>query len=322
MKVRKTLTAGLLSLGLMIALAACNPEDGSSSSGDSEGTTDENNDVIDVSSVEIDNEAIALLPEEIKDRGTLRAAMDLNYPPTSFKRAGSDDPLGFNVDFSHLLAARLGLELEINNVTFDTIVTGIGADRYDISATNMAPNAERLSSVDMVTYWEAGSALVVPKDNPDDIDINNSSVCGKKIAVHGGTTQADVHLPAITEKCEDAGEAAPEEVILPEVQQSLTQLNAGRVDGVFADTPQLAWAQSQQPEKFDLLEDQYEKPDGEDDIVALALPKDTDLTEAVEVAVRNLVDTDLYPEALARWNLESGAMDVDDVEAVQYDEEQ
>lgn len=306
-----TLLIGTVSLGLMFGLSGCDPE-ASAPDGAKANSKEQTSDAMDVSKVTVDEEAAALVPAEVKDRGVLRSAMDLHYPPTSFKNSGSDEALGFNADFTRLLAARLGLDVKFSNVTFDTIITGIEAGRYDISAHNYSATPERLNAVDMVSYWNSGSSFVVLSGNPENLDANNLSVCGKKIAVHKGSTQVDKHLPEINDKCEEAGKPATEQVLLPEVQSSMTQLVSKRVDAVFADTPQLAWAAVEKPDKFELLKPQYEKEDGTD-IVSVALPKDSDLTDAVEVATKHLVDMDEYSEALSRWELDSGAIDASDV---------
>ena len=60
--------------------------------------------------VKPDEEAIALLPEDLQSGGKLTVAMDLNYPPTSFKDAGSENALGFNADFARLVGKKLGLQ--------------------------------------------------------------------------------------------------------------------------------------------------------------------------------------------------------------------
>ena len=66
-------------------------------------------------------------------------------------------------------------------------------------------------------------------------------------------------------------------MVLPNVQGALTQLASKRIDGVFSDTSQLAWAAKQQPQAFELVSPQYQKKEG-NDIVALGLAKDSPLT--------------------------------------------
>ena len=93
----------------------------------------------------------------------------------------------------------------------------------------------------------------------------------------------------ISEDCEADGQAAVDAVVLPNVQGALTQLDSKRIDGVFYDTSQLAWAAKQQPQAFELLSPQYQKKQG-DNIVALGLAKDSPLTPALHAAMQSLMD--------------------------------
>ena len=82
---------------------------------------------------------------------------------------------------------------------------------------------------------------------------------------------------------------------------------AKRLDGVFSDTSQLAWAAKQQPQSFELLSPQYQKEQG-DDIVALGLEKGSDLTSALHAAMQSLMDSPAYQATLDRWGLGAGAI--------------
>jgi polar amino acid transport system substrate-binding protein len=187
------------------------------------------------------------------------------------------------------------------------VIPGIAARRYDFTATNMSPTPERLQVLDMITYWEAGSSLIVTKGNPLDLSLADQSPCGKKIAVMTGSTQQETYLPDISQTCEANGEDAVDAVVLPNVQGALTQLASKRIDGVFSDTSQLAWAELQQPQAFELLEPQYQKKQG-DSIVALGLANDSPLTPALHAAMQSLMDDGAYQAALDRWGLGAGAI--------------
>jgi polar amino acid transport system substrate-binding protein len=123
-----------------------------------------------------------------------------------------------------------------------------------------------------------------------------------------GSSQQQDYLPLISEDCEAAGQEPVEGVVLGNVEGALTQLVAKRIDGVFSDTSQLAWAAKQQPQSFELLSPQYVKEEG-DDIVALGLQKDSPLTPALHAAMQSLMDSPAYQETLDRWGLGAGAID-------------
>jgi polar amino acid transport system substrate-binding protein len=292
------------SLGtLLLATSACS-EAGSSSDekAGAKGSFEEIS-----AQVKPDSAATALLPADIKKAGKITMAADLHYPPTSFLAEDQKTPIGYNVDIAKLLGQVLGLKVEIKNVTWDGVIPGIAAGRYDFTATNMSPKPERLEVLDMITYWEAGSSLIVQKDNPEDLSLADQSTCGKKLVVVTGSSQQQEYLPQISADCKAAGKEPVEAVALPNVEGALTQLASKRVDGVFSDTSQLAWAAKQQPQAFELLSPQYKKKKG-NDIVALGLPKNSPLTPALHAAMQALMDSPAYQATLDRWGLGAGAI--------------
>jgi polar amino acid transport system substrate-binding protein len=295
--------AGLGTL-LLVATSACG---GSQAASDDQASGAKGSFKEIAAAVEPDPAAVELLPADIKKDGVITMAADLHYPPTSFLAQDNKTPIGYNVDIATLLGQKLGVEVEVKNVIWDNVIPGIASGRYDFTATNMSPTPERLEVLDMVTYWEAGSSLIVQKGNPLGLSLADQSTCGKKIAVMTGSTQQQDHLPAISEDCEAAGQEPVEAVALGNVEGALTQLVAKRIDGVFSDTSQLAWAAKQQPQAFELLSPQYQKKEG-DDIVALGLPKDSPLTPAIHAAMQSLMDSPAYQATLDRWGLGAGAI--------------
>ena len=252
--------------------------------------------------------AVKLLPATLKERGTLTMAADLHYPPTSFLDTDNKTPIGYNVDIATLLAKTLGMKLEIKNVSFDGVVPGIAAGRYDFTATNMSPTPERLKVLDMVTYWAAGSSLVTSKGNPLKLSISDQmTLCGHKIAVVTGSTQAEKYLPQISSDCSGQGKPAVDTVVLPNVQAALTQLSSKRIEGVFNDTSQLAWAAKQQPQAFELSPQQYKKKVG-NSIVALGVAKNSPLAPALHAAMQSLMAGPAYKATLDKWGLGTGAI--------------
>jgi polar amino acid transport system substrate-binding protein len=296
--------AGLGSL-LLVATSACGGSEAASSD-QSSGAKGSFKEI--AAAVKPDAAAVELLPADVKEAGVVTMAADLHYPPTSFLAQDNKTPIGYNVDIATLLGKKLGLEVEVKNVTWDNVIPGIASGRYDFTATNMTPTPERLEVLDMVTYWAAGSSLIVAKGNPLGLSLADESICGKKIVVITGSSQQQDYLPLISEDCEAAGQEPVEGVALGNVEGALTQLVAKRIDGVFSDTSQLAWAAKQQPQAFELLSPQYVKEEG-DDIVALGLPKDSPLTPALHAAMQSLMDSPAYQATLDRWGLGAGAID-------------
>lgn len=303
MKLKHRIGMAALAPMLLLAAAGC----GASDAGDSKAVSKKQNQDV-VSLAKLDPAAAKLLPADIKKRGTLTMAADLHYPPTSFLAEDNKTPVGYNVDIANLIGKSLGVKVEIKNVSFDTVVPGLAAGRFDFTATNMSPTPERLQVLDMVTYWSDGSSLVFSKGNPLKLSMTDEmTLCGHKIAVMSGATQAEIYLPEISKACQGAGKKAVDGVVLPNVQGALTQLSSKRVDGVFYDTPSLAWAAKQQPQAFELFPKQYKKKEG-NDIVALGVSKSSGLGQALHVAMQSLMDGPAYKPTLEKWSLGAGAI--------------
>ena len=226
MTLKRRLAVAALAPALLLTVTACG---GDTSSSDADGAR---KGTIDVAQVKADPAVEKLVPADVKGRGSLTMAADLHYPPTSFLAEDNKTPVGYNVEIAQLLGKKMGLKIKIKNVSFDTVIPGIAAGRFDFTATNMSPTPERLKVLDMVKYWNAGSSLVFSKGNPLKLSITDQmTLCGHKIAVIAGATQAEIYLPQISDDCEAKGKKAVNAVVLPNVQGALTQLASKRIEG-------------------------------------------------------------------------------------------
>jgi polar amino acid transport system substrate-binding protein len=248
--------------------------------------------------VAVDEKARTLLPQSVKDKGTLVVAMELKAPPSSFLAEDAKTPIGFNPDMARLIAKKLGLRLEIADVGFDTIIPALQGKRYDMTASSMSATPERIAVVDMIDYLKLGSSIAVAKGNPDGYAVDN--LCGKPVVVAKGSIQATKRLPELSKsQCENRGKPAIEGIILPSIQDAMTQLSSGRVKAIYYDTPSVSWAAKQQPDRFEVL-----TPQVNESLVAVALTKGSELTPAVQAALQSVMDSAEYQKWLQRWGLE------------------
>lgn len=212
MQVNRHLSIPIATTALALALAACGAT-GTAENAAAKGTTQggvsasaEHTDDISVG-VKPDENAVKLLPAAVKAKGKLSVAMDLSYPPTTFMASDNKTPIGFNPDMSRLIAAKLGLKLQINNVKFDTIITGLQADRYDFTASTMGATSDRLKVLDMVDYVNSGTGVSVPYGNPQ--KLGTHTLCGHRVAVPSGSTAELQWLPQLSEQdCTSKGKLA------------------------------------------------------------------------------------------------------------------
>jgi polar amino acid transport system substrate-binding protein len=304
MRVSRNVSVPIVTTALALALAACGANGSpqnvgakSTAQGGGSGSSAEHTDDISVG-VKPDAAAVKLLPAAVKAKGTLSVPMDLTSPPTTFMASDNKTPIGFNPDMARLIAAKLGLKLQINNVKFDTIITGLQADRYDFTASTMGATRERLKVLDMVDYFKAGTGVSVPYGNPQ--GLSTHTLCGHRVGVQSGSTAELQWLPQLSKQdCTSKGKPAIKAVTLPSLNDALTQLVSKRIDAVMHDFTGLQWAASQQPKTFQVL-----NPLVATKTVAVALKKDSALTPAVKAAIQSIIDDPKYTEALGRWGFQ------------------
>jgi len=81
------------------------------------------------------------------ENGILKVGMDLQYPPfETFDN--NNEPIGISVDVARELAESMGLELEVVNTDFGTLITALETKRIDIVIASMSITDEREEKVD------------------------------------------------------------------------------------------------------------------------------------------------------------------------------
>jgi len=255
-----------------------------------------------------DSAIAATLPDKYKQSGTVVVATDPSYPPNEFLAEGSNDPIGMDIDLANALGQVLGLKVTIEPASFDGIIAGINAGRYDMSLSSFTDTKAREESVNFVTYFQAGTSTMVLAGNPKNIK-TVTDLCGKPVGAENGTTQLDQLNDAtvdgsVVKACTDAGQPAPIAQGFPKQTDVNAALLAGRIDAYLADTPVVDYAVKQTGDKFEKIGgDQGAAPYG------IALPKDpAALTTAVQQAMQKLMDSGDYMKILDNWGVSAGAI--------------
>ncbi|MFI9328910.1 transporter substrate-binding domain-containing protein [Kitasatospora sp. NPDC052868] len=244
-----------------------------------------------------------LVPADLKASGKLVVASDASYAPNEFKDA-KGNIVGMDADLAVAIARKLGLTAEVQNVEFTAIAPGITTNAYQLGLSSFTATKEREQTVDMVTYFSAGTGMAVKGGNPDKIDPND--LCGKKVAVQTGTTQADSITDVINPACVKAGKPT-----IPNGGDKFdqqTDVTAAVVSGqdqvMLADSPFIAY---QVKESGGGLQEIGATTDTAP--YGIVVAKGSPLTKAVHGAVQSLMADGTYKAILAKWGVEGGAID-------------
>lgn len=212
------------------------------------------------------------------DKKTLVMATNATFPPYEYK--DGDNFAGIDVEVAQKIAEKLGMELEIKDVEFGSIVTGVQTGKYDIGMAGISVTEDRKKSVNFSdTYATAKQVVIVTEDSAikslDDLKGDGSM----KFGVQQDTT-GDILASDTVEK---GGYGKDNVVSFKAATDTVQALKTGKVDAVIIDN---APAQN-----FVKSTDGLKILDGTwlDESYAIAISKDnTELLEKVNAALKEL----------------------------------
>lgn len=261
---------------------------------------------------------VAQIPaENLVLPGKLLICSDIPYPPQEFYDENGN-PAGVDIEIGQGIANRLGLEMQVVNSVFDTIIAAVTSGKCDIiiSAMNITP--DRNKQVSMIPYFQAGQSIVVAKGNPSQISAP-LDLCGLGAAAESGTTEAQYLLGTehyqdngLTQQCEAEGKDPPNVVITQKDTDSLQQLQSGKVAAYFTDSPVAGFYVTQNPDQFEIVGEIIDPivegiavPCAAEDCTSAPL---SPVGQAVKTALDSMMADGSYQAILARWNLSTSAV--------------
>ncbi|MHC5262541.1 ABC transporter substrate-binding protein [Streptomyces sp. UC4497] len=253
------------------------------------------------------------LPKEIRDKGVIRVGSDIAYAPVEFKDK-SGKAIGIDPDLAKAMGKQLGVKFEFQNATFDTLVTGLKSNRYDLAMSAMTDTKDRQNGVDsdtgkkvgdgvdFVDYFNAGVSIYTPKGKTQGIKTWDD-LCGKKIVVQRGTVSHDL-AKSQAKECKGGKKLGIQS--FDDDQQAQTRLRSGGADAGSSDFPVAAYAVKTAGggKDFELVGDQVEAaPYG------IAVSKDQkQLRDAIKAAMDAIIKNGEYDKVIAKWGVEAGAV--------------
>ena len=263
MKKMKSVLCILLALGMIFALAACG------------------------SSAPKENQAL----NSIKKSGVLTVALSPDFSPMEFvdsSKEGQESYVGFDVSLAKYLAEELGVQLEIQAMSFDACQTAVSSGNIPVSISGYSWPESRAENYELSDYYYAGDneteqILLVRAEDADKYtkaeDFNGVSV---------GAQNASLQMDLLTSQLPDA-----KAVTIGEIGVGVMELESGNIDAlavadgngtqIIANHPGLvkcSW-------EFEVAEE-FEAN------VILIHKGETDLVKAINEALKKAYDSGYY----------------------------
>ena len=97
-----------------------------------------------------------------KDENVLVMATNAAFPPYEYLEG--DKFVGIDVEIAEAIADKLGMELQIEDVEFGSIIGGVVEGKYDMGMAGMTVTEERKQSVNFSNTYATGIQVIIVKD--------------------------------------------------------------------------------------------------------------------------------------------------------------
>ena len=216
--------------------------------------------------------------------GKLVMATNAEFPPYEYH--DGDAIVGIDAEIAKAIADELGMELEIEDIAFDSIIPEIVSGKADMGLAGMTVTEDRMQSVDFSdTYAKASQKIIVTEDSeiasPDDL---KGVIVGVQLGTTGDIYVSDLEADGTTVERYSKGF---------EAVQALSQ---GKIDAVVIDgEPAKTFVAETQGLK--ILDESFT-----DEEYAIAVKKgNTELLEKINGALKTLKDNGTLDEIVAKY---------------------
>ncbi|MBZ6526637.1 transporter substrate-binding domain-containing protein [Aerococcaceae bacterium DSM 111021] len=165
---------------------------------------------------------------DIQESGELVMGTSADFPPFEWVilDGGEAQIVGIDADLAQLIADEIGVELVIEDTSFDGLIPSVSSGRVDVVLAGVTYSEERAEQVDFSeVYYETNSKFVVPIGQEGDFE-SLEDFANLKIGVQKGTIQENL----LKELLPDA-----ELVSMNKNGDLIEAIKAKRVDAVLMD---------------------------------------------------------------------------------------
>jgi len=169
---------------------------------------------------------------EIREAGKMVVGTSADYPPFEYVDENGEFA-GFDIELIQEIGRRMDLEVEIQDMPFDSLLAAVQEGKIDLSISAFNYDEERDQSVDFTEpYYIAEDAILVAEEFAGTIDAPEQ-LADYVVGTQTGTTQDGW----VTENLVDAGLMDEANLFRYErIDQAALDLQAGRIDAILMES--------------------------------------------------------------------------------------
>ena len=221
-------------------------------------------------------------------KGKLIMATNAYFQPYEYYEGNKI--VGIDAEIAEAVAKKLGLELEIQDVEFASIIAGVQSGKYDMGMAGMTVTDERKQSVNFSKTYATGIQAIIVKEGSPITDIDTLLSGEYSIGVQTGTT-GDIYISG------DIGEENEDKVVrFSKGNDAVIALSTDKIDAVVIDN---------EPAKNFVAANSgltiLETPYSVEDYAICFNKNNTELRDEVDKALQELTDDGTIPAIIEKY---------------------
>ncbi len=224
------------------------------------------------------------------EAGKLHMATNAAFPPYEMTN-DSGGFEGIDVEIAEKIAAKLGLELVVDDMDFSSVLTSVQGGKADIAMAGLTVTPDRQKNVDFTDSYATGVQVVIV---PEDSDIKTIDDLAKDKMI--GTQEGTTGFIYCSDTPENGGFGEDHVIAYTNGATAIQALLAGKVNAVVIDS-QPAKEFVAANDGLKILETEFVSED-----YAIGVSKDNpELLEAVNNALKELIEDGTVQEILDKY---------------------
>lgn len=227
-------------------------------------------------------------------------AVALGSPPDDFRNE-KGEIVGWEVDILRAATESLGLGLDLRPTTFDTLIPGLQAKRFDAAVGQMGVSVVREKVVDMIGTLLGNELFAAYSDSTIAVKTLDD-LCGVTVATTRGSREmvfAEEHQP----KCAAAGKKPINALAFNDGNGAAEAMMSRRADLFWLGSTAVSYFVAQTKGRTKVVGSYTDIS-----YIGVALPKGSAMATPLQAAIQHLIDNGTYGKIAVKWGLVEAAV--------------
>ena len=168
-------------------------------------------------------------PAGTGEKTVLKMGTNAYFPP--YEYYDGQTIVGIDAEIAKAIADKLGMELEIVDMSFDSIISAVNSGTVDFGMAGMTVKPDRLKEVDFSNSYAKGVQSVIVVEGSEITDVDKLLSGNYKVGVQTGTT-GDIYMSSSPE---DGGVGEDRIERFAKGNDAVIALQSGKIDAVVID---------------------------------------------------------------------------------------